>query len=1139
MKDIRIILEGNELELSDKITLPVNFQMEDLTNPTAVKVGYTKTITIEGTSSNNAIFANIWNLERITEIDDQYNEGVYFNPSKRADCVIYRNGDIVFEGYAKLDIVDFSGEQVKYNITVYSNLADFFYSLTYNESGDTKTLADLDYGVNLDFNITTTAVRAAWDNLSSGNVSNRWGIINFNPNCYEGLPDDFDADKVLIKAYNSTIFPYSGGTQNRYTLYDGYAMGELDEEYTGLEMRDLRSYHMRPVMSIKGLFKGFQDRNSNGGYELVLDKGFFNTDNPYYEKAWFTLPLLTNLDGIEGQTLTGQTSIVTQVGGGTAPLNFVSGQLTGTSLSLVSYGYGTLDLDFNFNLLLSMPQQYANNVYYTSYSKYETYPGYYDGDGDYFPPRTIVSLGVTDGVRVRIQAVDGNGNVVSETPWHIFGNAITEYANKTGAVAYEGSFLHSSASEWRFVGKDGTRDFIIKMKNVPKASFLSFNVEVRFPDVWNSTKEEIEYAEEPSEGGYYERYHSYPTKAANKPYIRKNVSYVTFAEESATHSGTKITKDKLLGGLGTPCDYLLSYCKMFGLYFIKDKYEKKITIVPRNKFYTGEIENIDENIDYSQDHKLTPLTFDSKWYTFKNEAVESAYIDTYNKDYKADYAEQKINTNYNFDSEEKDLCENNIFKTAVMARGKSNYYRKFYTTTGTLVPAFYTKTFNYILYSGGTSVDETYEQDKVLNGGTYVNYYTKKGGYDCNPRLALMDEKRDAVDGENVLLFFSGFERQLDVNGNLISYYLTDDVDEMFLLNEQVPCWLHTNANISKGTTTSGYTDYYAFLYATTQGGGAMQPKLPAFSRYIVENNNIVYSMDYGEPKELYVDNYNSDSSTTVYNKFWKAYMNDQLSIDSRIFECNVYFPNLEEASLRKLFYFKNSLWALNKVTDYDLAGEGTTKCEFIKIVEKNNYTKGQILGGEDAELYFADDYYAAITSYNVGGTHRTGSITVAYWNVENIEIVSYPSWFAAMYDEDNGILHYSVPQNGSSSRRGTVTVRGTNVYTGDEITADLMIIQDAYYVSLSISPLGVTVPADTSRFTYTLRITTNGIWDITYLPDWITEYDRTENSFIYKVAVNTSDRLSRRSYIEVSATLPGATAKKASMEIQQSKALT
>ena len=46
-------------------------------------------------------------------------------------------------------------------------------------------------------------------------------------------------------------------------------------------------------------------------------------------------------------------------------------------------------------------------------------------------------------------------------------------------------------------------------------------------------------------------------------------------------------KETVLKTEKTPADFLLDYSKLFGLYFIKDRYDKSIFICTRNTFFNG------------------------------------------------------------------------------------------------------------------------------------------------------------------------------------------------------------------------------------------------------------------------------------------------------------------------------------------------------------------------------------------------------------------------------------------------------------------------------------------------------------------------------------------------------------------------
>lgn len=81
-------------------------------------------------------------------------------------------------------------------------------------------------------------------------------------------------------------------------------------------------------------------------------------------------------------------------------------------------------------------------------------------------------------------------------------------------------------------------------------------------------------------------------------------------------SGTKITKERLLSTKNTPCDYLLSYAKMFGLYFYYDstevaddpeKYPSGVVhIMDRDTFYTDEVVDLSKMIDWDKKIEITP-----------------------------------------------------------------------------------------------------------------------------------------------------------------------------------------------------------------------------------------------------------------------------------------------------------------------------------------------------------------------------------------------------------------------------------------------------------------------------------------------------------------------------------------------------
>ena len=103
---------------------------------------------------------------------------------------------------------------------------------------------------------------------------------------YEGIPEDFSPEKVLINTKDNTFFQTD---VDSYKPVNGFLLGEASEGLTMNQTRDLRSYLQRPVIRMKSIIDACCDPVNNGGWELKLDERFFNLDNPYYANTWLTL----------------------------------------------------------------------------------------------------------------------------------------------------------------------------------------------------------------------------------------------------------------------------------------------------------------------------------------------------------------------------------------------------------------------------------------------------------------------------------------------------------------------------------------------------------------------------------------------------------------------------------------------------------------------------------------------------------------------------------------------------------------------------------------------------------------------------------------------------------------------------------
>ena len=1047
--EVKLYIENRQVDLSSDLDIAMTYQLEDITNPTVTKVGYSKTITVEGSQRNNQIFGDIWDLRRAQGYGtDVPLRGVCFDPSKRASAQIYCDGDLVEDGYVKLDSIKRNGVQVQYNLTFYGGLADFFYTLSYDDEGEMRTLASLDYDTDLGFNVTKEAVQAAWASLGN-ETEDKWKKINFAP-CYNGLPDNFSADKAIINFTDDTLYSTDDKSKTdggkTYKPYNGYALAELEKEYTEWEMRDLRSYLQRPVLSMKAFWEAIKREASLNGYTLDLDKGFFNESNPYYSKTWMTLPMLN------AETDSDTTSYSTKFASqqytiSSSPYTFNVDWVATDNLKktdtyyldidavdaggkkLLDYGYMTVDIPFQLKMKVNDNKGYSPTL------------SYRDGIKMLSKIKNRYSSYL-----VQLLAVDKDGNYVGGSDIHNFTTGLqngeyksySDYGYTPSYAAAErvhlGYFKYDKTDSSNLFNESGTRTFNLTMDNFVPSKDIKFVIRIDYVTYnWDSNYNgKLPTSLLVLTKDYFITYSTQFTNTGDS-------STMEYSVYNTVSSGSFISQKKLLETEKSPCDIMLSFTKIFGLYWVKDLGKKTIHIYTRNRYFTGDKVDLTQLVDYSKEQEITPITFDAKYYNMELETEDTYYTTKYKDDYSRTYGSQKINTNYNFDSEINEMYEDNTFKGAVTAVGKSNYYRHFKApdwtaANGHCYQAPFYDGFTYSLVESGENLEETYDVDKHMDICRYINF-SGRPRYDCMPKICFYDGDDGAVDGAYVLLFFNGFTDTTDANGNAVNYWLTDDVAAMYTLNDNSACWWMTYSALnSEGETI-------AINYS----------RLPSFGRYYGGENlkQISYSLDFGEPQELYVD-YSNSASSTIYSKYWEKFLSDQLDVDSRIMETYVLFnEKIDESWLRKFFFFENSYWILNKITDYVLGGFSTTQCEFIKVQNLSNYAAGQTLSYSDSSLNFSVD----TLEVTAGGL--TGYvITYTAENVEDLKVTSDSSWVRVKLDADNSRVLVTVDSNtGADVRNTNISISGTNA-GGATLTDSVLITQTTASESgLEVSP--------------------------------------------------------------------------------------
>lgn len=1012
-KEVKLFINNQEVEFASSPDILFTFQVDEMTNPTVVKNSYSKSLVIPGTKQNNRIFGGIWNVERVQDI-------MTFNPSKKAPFTIFHNGEIYQTGYVKLLDININNNKIEYNVSLFGGLGDFFYSLMYSSSDDVgesekKKLRDLHFGTNptattsadeFDFQINKDTVLDAWSHLSGGTSESMWNTINFAP-LYNGLADGFDSDKVLINTVGNSKIKQSyvsGGTT--YTPYENYVLADINNNYTEWQMRDLRSYLQRPVIRVKDIIGAICKPENNGGYEVELDPEFFSSGNPYYWKSWMTLPMLSNLDyDSTKESASGSASVnkMTQY----YPSGYRYQQQEWFSISGMPEDAKSYNVSVDVDIQAILDSAYTSSLVTGSTSTAETntidITSYSSPDNVNYPSAIAVQLVAYDsdgrvcggsdniwitGVYQRRRPSSGHGNTRPQP-----NNVIPSMTDLNFTPVFENANTQQLLSYFNYVGDNKTRwqlssGVSLTIKNVKKA----WNVRLVLTKVNNSPSATAH--------DYYSRvlFQPYYTNTGvlmhritlmDKFNVIVNSAEVTFNTNETIRSGSKFKKAQLLNTDYTPADWLLSYAKQFGLYFSKDKNENKIYIRTRKSFYDGNtIIDLNKLIDNSKQRTINPIVFDAKWYNWQLEQENSTFSKIYQDTYGVKYGSQKVNTGYNFDGNDNDLLNGNIFKGAIECLERSDMFT--YTGDDTIDKPWQYQGFSYNLYSS-TDIEESTEI--TVPATTRLNklksFQTLKF-YDLFSKVQLHDDSNKPSDGSKILLFFDTFvPTKSKVNGDDINYWLTDDNNAMAVLNEDTPCWLYTLKSTNEATPITS---------------------IPHFGRYLINDsqNIITSSWDFGNVRQLYIPDVYSTQNATIYSQYWKKYISDLYDIDTKKLTCYVTFKGKPtEEWLRYFYWFENSIWRISKIIDHNVTSNNSTKVEFIKVQDITNYTVDDYQPLPNFSISFASGA-TSTTIPNSGGTVRV------YVTINDQSL----GWYV-----NDGILDYASPTSGVGNGYFDVTL--------------------------------------------------------------------------------------------------------------------
>lgn len=944
---IDLLINDLSVDLSDEgISILFQRQRTDYTNPTIVRNSFTKTIKLPGTKVNNSIFSNLWKLDRYVNIN-----GGDFNPSKREPFILLKDGNLVEQGYVKLNNIvwNSNNDSYTYEVTLYGELGNLLYGLSYSIDSVTEevsplTLADLDFGFN-EFRINKEFIDYAWKRLDgdSGTTGDKYKIfdtINFMVS-YDGIPqaNNFDPKNVWCSVdrkaavtwkdhyYYANQFPseivednvtykYISTMLSKMDPDDHYALMELKKELSPLEMRDLRSYLLRPVINIKKMFEAIGNYiNTHYGYTLDMSDPFFSTDD--FSSTWMTLSMLYEIyPDVESGTKFTKKQLFSNT---SSPASYLISfcKIYGIYLDVDYFGkkltLTRLPNFFNREKINELKVDLSREIKITplSFDKASYTFDYGQGESEF-----LKKYKETYGVQYGSKKVNTGYRFDASTAPYINNNIYRQGVDSIDqSIYYRYPYFpkNTFGTDVLFIYPTGLLD----EANLP--TYKLFDMAT-----YNSSGEIKTVDGEMSP--YW-----YPGISDNKTLYVYNV----------VNSGYQFM-NVWWGGLRPQV--------------WQDSFPKLQCHSEDNKAVDGK--NILVKFNGFRQSKYGHLTSTEDRTFWNTDSYNDGVIDATSVNYLLSddnpYLKQFIGKNCYYDCPMPSVGYggNSYLMTInrLPAFSRASYL---YTRDSGNIPSFYVGQYEgYTITGSSSSVSITksniYYRTSVSSSSgrqySYFSDYSYKPNHRYFIAAAVKTSSAGAIKSDNNYAHPDIIGSTL-INSNDLQY--SDKVQLIGSIVEIGDTSLNKLTSLSTNNISSAVswdTEYLVAYDLTEIGMENILTTVNAAIEYFGMTEKTVgcsydltETLDFGISRELYVPNCTYRKDIGVYNEYWKHYISDVYSVNTRVMECYCFLDNIDKV-FREFYFYDNCLWILSKITDWSMETK-LCKAMFIKVNDINNYT--------------------------------------------------------------------------------------------------------------------------------------------------------------------------------------------------------
>ena len=267
----RLYIEDQELDLSEGLSNQITYAIDDIVNVDSKSTAFSKTIILPGTSRNNNILGNIFEVTAANfTVDAQPNVGYNFNASKSAKCRYEIQGLQIIKGVIRVLEIIIDGGFVEYEVAIIGELGGFVAGLA------NKRLQDLDFSKYNHF-YTVDNIKNTWDNIFN------YTILT-NTDFQSGTKTIKVFDRILDNLTVGMSITLSGTATNNGT----FTIAAIEFSPINYQVFTLITVVESVVTASDNSFSiSFELENGSGYYYPLVDYGNVSNDKVNFQYSAF------------------------------------------------------------------------------------------------------------------------------------------------------------------------------------------------------------------------------------------------------------------------------------------------------------------------------------------------------------------------------------------------------------------------------------------------------------------------------------------------------------------------------------------------------------------------------------------------------------------------------------------------------------------------------------------------------------------------------------------------------------------------------------------------------------------------------------------------------------------------------------